>query len=350
MLRGMPPATFAERRRLAGRIFTGALIFNIALTVFWLVVLVTGKDAIFFRTSAVTLEAVGRVLMGVAIFYGVWGFIWYGVKTALLKYVAGFSKAERRAAFSSRMSEPYDVADLLTRHSERRIRVIDMIGRRGRFITLAMGAFFYLYSQIATNRPETFALGFLQENLLDAVLTSWIFLAFYYSDGFLAAAFYGPQSRIMDGVLARANCLLITTLWTVFKFIFVPIGAQLGKVFPPGQFAVVFAMIWGSYIVADAMAEIGGASFGRQKLRVRGVGDINRKSIGGTVSAFVGCLVFCVAIVVSNGLPAPWLALSLVIALSNTLLELFSPRGTDDLVMATGNALICLAFGMFVLR
>jgi hypothetical protein len=24
------------------------------------------------------------------------------------------------------------------------------------------------------------------------------------SDGFLAAAFYGPQSRIMDGVLARA--------------------------------------------------------------------------------------------------------------------------------------------------
>jgi hypothetical protein len=34
--------------------------------------------------------------------------------------------------------------------------------------------------------------------------------------------------------------------------------------------------------------------------------------------------------------------------LSNTALELFSPRGTDDFFMATGNAVICLAFGLLV--
>jgi dolichol kinase len=82
---------------------------------------------------------------------------------------------------------------------------------------------------------------------------------------------------------------------------------------------------------------------------VRGIGDVNRKSIGGTVSGFVGALVFCLWIVIGQGLPPGWIALAIVIAISNTALELFSPRGTDDFFMATGNALICLVFGMFVL-
>ena len=47
----------------------------------------------------------------------------------------------------------------------------------------------------------------------------------------------------------------------------------------------------------------------------------------------------------AHGLGTPWLVLSLVLAISNTLLELYSPRGTDDFTMATANALICWAFG-----
>jgi hypothetical protein len=243
------------------------------------------------------------------------------------------------------MTEPFDVGVFVARHSERRIRIIDMIGRRGRFITLAMAGFYYLYRSVQADPTPAFATGFMKDNLFDAVVTSWIFLAFYYSNGFLAAAFYGPQSRVMDGVLARANCLLITTLWTVFKFVLVPIGGQLAAVFAPGEFAVLFALIWGSYIVTDALSEIGGSLFGRQTIRVRGIGDINRKSIGGTVTGFAGGLVFCIGIVLAHQLPAPWIALAVVIAISNTLLELFSPRGTDDVTMATANALICWGFG-----
>ncbi len=336
------------RRRVADRIFKGALLFNAALTVFWLVVYLTGTDAVFFGSSAVDAQAVMRVLSVVGIFYVAWGFVWYGIKTLLLKYVVGFSKAERREAFSSRMSAPYDVAALVARYSERRIRIVDMIGRRGRFITLFAVGFYYLYARIATERPDTFATAFLQDNLFDAVATNWIFLAFYYRNGFLAAAFYGPQSRVMDGTLARANCLLITTLWTVFKFVMVPIGRQLAAVYPPEQFVVIFAVIWGSYFVTDALSEIGGALFGRQSIRVRGIGDVNRKSIGGTVTGFAGGLIFCTAIVLANALPVSWLLLALVIAVSNTVLELYSPRGTDDFTMATANALICLAFGAVV--
>ena len=333
------------RRRTADRIFRGALAFNAALTLYWLVAAVSGRGALFFQDLGLGWHTLGPVAGGILFFYVLWGFIWYGIKTALLKYWAGFSKEERRQAFSSRMDAPFDVSLFVSRHSERRIRIIDMIGRRGRFITLVMAGFYYLYQAIAAEPTPKFATIFLKDNLLDAVITSWIFLGFYYANGFLAAAFYGPQSRIMDGVLARANCLLITTLWTAFKFVMVPLGARLAIVYPPSQFATVFALIWGSYVVTDALSEIGGSLFGRQTLRVWGIGDVNRKSIGGTVTGFVGALAFCLWIVLSTGLPAPWIALAVTISVSSTVLELFSPRGTDDFTMATANALICLAFG-----
>jgi hypothetical protein len=341
----LPQADFIARRRTADRIFRGALIFNSALTLFWGAMLVLGGNSYFFTSYDASWQGLGRILSGIMFFYVVWGFIWYGVKTLLLEHLAGFSKDERRESFSSRMRKPFDVSEYVRRHSERRIRIVDMIGRRGRFITLALAGFFYLYSRLATDPSAHFATGFLQDNLFDAVVTSWIFLAFYYSDGFLAAAFYGPQSRVMDGVLARANCLLITTLWTLFKFVLVPLGAALASIYRPDEFPLIFALIWGSYIVTDASTEIGGALFGKQTLRVWGIGDVNRKSIGGTVSGFLAGLVFCLWIVVGRGLPLPWIGLAVAIAVSNTVLELFSPRGTDDVTMATSNALVCWAFG-----
>lgn len=344
------PLPLDKRRQTADRIFRGALIFNSALTAFWLFAVVTQRPIPFFGSYNIDRESLSTVAGGLLFFYVTWGFIWYGVKALLLSKLVGFSGAEIRQAFSSRMNAPYEVSGLLAKYSERRIRIVDMIGRRGRFITLAAAGFFYLYHSVQTEQPATFANAFLRDNLFDAVVQSWVFLGFYYANGFVAAAFYGPQSRVMDGVLARANCLLITTLWTAFKFVMVPIGARLATVFQPSEFAVVFALIWGSYIAADAMAEIGGSLFGKQTIRVWGIGDINRKSWGGTVSAFAGSLAICLWAVTANGLPAPWIGLAVVISISNALLELCSPRGTDDFVMATANALICLAFGVLIVR
>jgi len=341
--------TFADRRRTADRIFYGAFAFNAALTIFWLVSLATGRDSPFFRTITVTRESLMRVAFGVLVFNVLWGLIWYGVKALLLNKFVGFSKAERRQAFSSRMDVPFEVSDLVARYSERRIRIADMVGRRGRFVMLGMAGFFYVYTLMSQKPSADFATLFLQDNLFDGVITGWIFLAFYYANGWVGASFYGPQSRVMDGVLARANCLLITTLWAAFKFVMLPIGVQLARVFKPGDFAVVFGLIWGSYLVTDALAEIGGSLFGKQRLRVWGIGDVNRKSIGGTLSGFAGALVFCAWLVIAHGLPSAWLGLAIALAISNTLLELFSPRGTDDFFMATGNALICWAFGAWML-
>jgi hypothetical protein len=340
--------SFEARRRTADRVFRGALIFNALLTVFWLVGLVTGRGNVFFAESRVSLAGIGQVLGGVLFFYVIWGFIWYGVKTLLLKYFVGFSKEDRRRAFSSRMSAPYEVGELVQRYSERRIRIADMVGRRGRFITLATAGLYYLYWTIKADPTDNFASLFLAQNLFDAILTNWIFLSFFYSNGVLAAAFYGPQSRVMDGVLARANCVLITTLWAAFKFAMLPIGSGLAAVYSREEFALVFALIWGGYVVTDALAEIGGSLFGKQRIRVWGIGDVNRKSVGGLVSGLAGALVFCIGMVVSYGLPAPWIGLAVAVAVSSSVLELVSPRGTDDFTMATANALICLGFGMVV--
>ena len=186
--------------------------------------------------------------------------------------------------------------------------------------------------------------------LFDAIATNWILLAFFYGNGVLAAAFYGPQSRIMDGVLGRANCLLIMTLWTAFKFVMVPLSLLLARYYPPEQFAVVFGLIWLSYITTDAFAEIFGSLFGKQTIKVWGVGDVNRKSVVGVVAGFSGALAVNLALVGANGLfIGPWIALAFVIALSNCLVELYSPRGTDDFTMATTNALLCVAFGAWVI-
>ena len=340
-------ATAESRRKTADLIYRGALAFNGALSVFWLATFF-GGGSFFFRDYSVNWDTARRVFFGVMFLYVIWGVIWWAIKGALLRYFVGFTKQERRDAFSSRMDRPYDVSDLVARHSERRIRITDMIGRRGRFLTLAASAIYYLALDVAREQKSDFASAFLQDNLLDGLLTSWIFLAFYRVNGLLAAFFYGPQSRVMDGVLARANCLLITMLWTAFKFVMVPIGFQLAAVFPREEFAPVFALIWGSYLATDGCAEIFGSLFGKQQIRVWGIGDVNRKSVTGIVAGFLAALILCVWIVTAHGLGTPWLALSLVLAISNTVFELYSPRGTDDFTMATANALICWAFGAWL--
>ena len=133
----------ADRRRTADRIFRGALAFNTLLTLFWGFMMVTRHDALIFHQYAIDRTAMAGIFFSLIFFYVIWGYIWYAVKNALLKCFVGFTKEERRQAFSSRMDAPFDVAAIVTRYSERRIRITDMIGRRGRFITLAMAGFYY---------------------------------------------------------------------------------------------------------------------------------------------------------------------------------------------------------------
>jgi len=338
-----------DRRPLADRIFRIALAVNLALTVLGLVAVFTGYGVGLAGKFEFTIGTAWRLVFAIGFFNLFWALVWYGIKNLLLRFFVGMNRDDRRKVFSSRMAEPFNLPDLLNRYSERRIRIADMIGRRGRFITLAAAMFFYFYADIAANHTTTFATAYSQQIVLDAAIVCWLFLAFYYSNGFIAATLFGGQTRIMDGTLARANFMLILTLWGLFKFTFVPIGAQLQTLYAPQHFVVLFSLIWGTYLVVDTLAEVGGSLYGAQKIPVRGIGDVNRKSVGGTVTGLVGGLVFSVGIVLLNELPAMFVVLAVAVSVASSALELLSPRGTDDYAMATGNALICWAFGAWVL-
>jgi hypothetical protein len=342
-----PVATADERRRTVDRVFRGALVFNSALTVYWLFLLATGGSSVFFQDYRADVKHLGATLIYLLFYFVSGGIVWLGIKTLLLTYVVGFSKEDRRRAFSSRLDGRFEVADFTSRYSERRIRIADMVGRRGRVFMMGL-SFLAIYANLASEPAARFATGFLTDNLADAVMMSWIFVGVYYVNGPMAAVVYGPQSRVMDGVRARANCLLNVTLWAAFKFVLVPIGTRIAAIYPPHEFAPLFALIWGSYIVSDAFSEIIGSLFGKQKLRVWGMGDVNRKSVAGTVACFASSLLFCLWVVSANGLAAPWIALAVLISFSNTAFELFSPRGTDDFTMTVANALICWAFGAWL--
>jgi len=337
-----------DRQRLADGIFRIAVAVNAALTLFCLVAMFSGfgtRIAGDFRFDTRTLAT----LFFAFLFFNVlWALIWFGVKNLLLKYFVGMSHEDRRTVFSSRMSQPFELDGLLRKYSERRIRISDMIGRRGRFITLAGTMCFFLYAQLASGKSDNFATAFMSQSLFDQVVTNWVFLACFYANGFVGATMFGAQTRIMDGTLGRANCMAIVTLWALFKFVLIPIGAELATLYPREQFALLFALIWATYIVVDTFAEVGGSLYGTMKIRVRGVGDVNRKSFAGTFTGLAAGLAFSVGIVMLNGLSGAYLALAVTVAVSSTALELFSPRGTDDFTMATGNALICWAFGAWV--
>lgn len=343
-------AAWEAYRRQADRYFRGALGLTAAITAVWLFFVVTGRDGgPAFKGYQLSLEAVARVAVGLSIMTVVWGWLWYGVKLLLLRKLAGLSKEETRAVFRSRMAEPFDLGALLQRHSERRVRIADMIGRRGRFFIIGMTGFGYVYSRVALAPTADFLFMGLQESLFDAIAYNWLMLGFYYSDGFLGRVAYGAQARVMDGTLGRANCLVITMLWSVFKFLMVPLGFQLASVFPPTTYATLFAFVWLSYLGGDGLSEIVGQTLGKQKLRVWGVGEVNRKSVAGTWACFLGSLAICLWLVSANGLGIAWAGLAVAVSLSNTAFELFSPRGTDDFTMATANALVCWAFGSLVL-
>ena len=342
-----PEDHWEATRRQSDRLFRGALALTAAITVVWLALLLTGRGSAVLGRPLDPM-APARVLVGFLFIGVLWGWLWYGIKRLLLRKLVGLSREETDATFLSRVRRPFDLGTLLQSRSERRVRIADMIGRRGRYVTIGLLGYFYVYSRIAVEPRADFLVMGLQESLFDALAYSWLMLAVYYSDGFLGRVAYGAQTRIMDGVLGRANCVVIMTLWCLFKFIMVPLGAELASTFPPHTYAALFAIVWISYLGSDALSEIVGSLWGKQRLRVWGVGEVNRKSVAGTAACFLGSLAICLWLVRANSLGLPWVGLAVAVSVSNTAFELFSPRGTDDFTMATGNALLCWAFGRLV--
>lgn len=342
-LRAKPPHVVAA-------VTTYRLVFAYltVMTLVWLFLNVTGANGgVFFKNYRVTGELIVGLLIFFLVFWIGWSWLFYRLKRYLLKR-AGLGEPELRAVFSNRLAG-FDLESLIAPYSERRIRIADMVARRGRTIAGVFMGFYFMYKGLGEKpTAESMAFG-LESNLLEGMVFAWWGVITFHSNGILGRIHYGAQARVMDGVLGRANALCIGTLWHAFKFAMIPLGFALAKVFPPATYAPVFGLIWFSYLSCDFASEIFGALFGKQTIRVWGLGDVNRKSVQGTVAGLVAALLVNTAVVFANGLPPGWFGLAAALALTSTALELWSPRATDDFTMATGNALVCWAFGAWLL-
>jgi hypothetical protein len=339
--------TQRSRLRVAHWTFQACLAYTILATGVWLVFMLFGLDGgSILGSCRVGFGQVVRCAISFTLFWMVWSYGFHWLKYALLRR-AGFSKEELRSLFGSRL-HGFNLERVLEQHSERTIRIIDMIGRRGRNLLLMIVGFALVYSRIRDNpHPEDLAVG-LNASFFDALVMSWWTLLTFHNDGVPGHMAYGAQARILDGVQGRANALCIMTLWNGFKFVMIPLGMCLAIFYSPKDYVVLFSFIWLSYGIADFASEIIGSLWGRHDIHVWGLGDIKRKSWQGVIAAFVCTLIANMAIVYFGNLSLPWAMLGIVLAFVNPLVELFSPRGTDDFTMATTNALICLAFGWLV--
>jgi hypothetical protein len=345
----LPPNAHQPHVRAAVTTYRVVLAYMAAMTLVWLFLNLTGTDGgVFFKNYAVTGELIAGLIIGFLVFWIGWSWLFYRLKRRLLMK-AGFDESQLEMVFRNRLSG-FDLQSLLSTHSERRIRIIDMVARRGRTIAAVFMGFYFMYKGLG-EKPTAESLAFgLESNLLEGLVFAWCGVITFHSNGILGRIHYGAQARVMDGVLGRANALCIGTLWHAFKFAMIPLGLALAKVYPPSSYAAVFALIWFSYLSCDFASEIFGALFGKQTIAVWGLGDVNRKSILGTVAGLLAALLVNSAIVFTNGLPPGWYGLAATLALTSTALELWSPRGTDDFTMATGNALVCWAFGAWLLQ
>ena len=99
------PVAAAPPRALADRIFRIAIAVNLALTAFALLAIFTGFGVGIAGKFEFDGQSAARILISLIFFNGIWALIWYGVKNLLLAKFVRMSREDRRAVFSSRMSQ-----------------------------------------------------------------------------------------------------------------------------------------------------------------------------------------------------------------------------------------------------
>ena len=174
--------------RTARLVFRGALAYTAALTLFWVVLMVVRPARVpIFRTYRPELQSLVGLVFYFVIFMLLWGYIWYDVRLFFLRRLVKMSDEDAREVFNSRMRKPFDLGRYRSLYDERKIRITDMIGRRGRFVALAMLLFMGNYANIAKTQDASQLTAWMADNLFGTLAQNWLTLAFFYSDGFLGA-------------------------------------------------------------------------------------------------------------------------------------------------------------------
>jgi dolichol kinase len=246
---------------------------------------------------------------------------------------------ERKLIFSNRRKH-FELQYFVDKYGDRNLRIVDGLSRKLLHISTGCWrlAIFYLIL------PDT--LLSLKVTILFQVIAIFLFILSYNSNKIfgLAGILYGATSRIRDGIYGRKNIFLAQFSFLILFPLFLLQNTAINNLADSHYLLLFPSLVFLPITIGDALGEIIGTIWGKQKLRVWGVGEINRKSLLGSACVFLGSLLPLLFIVSCNGLPWEWLLMCLSIALMTTIVELVSPRGTDNFFIPLGNTLVCIGF------
>ncbi len=247
--------------------------------------------------------------------------------------------AERRLIFSNRKKH-FELKYFIDKYGDINLRIVDGLSRKLLHITAGFWQLIILNLVVKDSHIA------LATTLTYQIIMVFLSLVSYSSNKIvgLAGLLYGASSRIRDGVYGRKNLLVARfSFLNLLPLLFIDSLAR-NQVSDPTNLTFFSFFVFLPLTIGDALGEIIGTIWGKQKLWVWGVGEINRKSLLGTGSVFFGSLLPLLLIVFYNGFSWEWYLMCLSIALTTTIVELIAPRGTDNFFIPLGNALVSLMF------
>ena len=251
----------------------------------------------------------------------------------------GMSLVECRSVFSNRKNN-FSLSNLIAKYGDRSLRIVDGLPRKLSHFTVGFWQIFIFNFFIQDTYIGLIGTLSYQIILLSLYVISYSSNKVYGLSGIL----YGSDARIRDGIYGRKNALVVKLAFlNLLPLYFIEYLAR-DNLADSANLLLFPSFVFLPLTIGDALGEIIGATWGKQKLRVWGIGEINRKSVLGTISVFLGSLLPLMWVVAFKGLSLPWWLLCWAVAIATTVVELVSPRGTDNFFIPLGNAMVCLVF------
>lgn len=259
---------------------------------------------------------------------------WHWLKRARV------SLDDRVAIFSNR-KRGFSLSKLLEKYSERQLMIIDGVCRK--LMHSISGLILITVITYFMDNPMQSAEIFIARNIF--LLT--VFAIFRNSNELIGfgGVIFGGCARIRDGVFARKNLMIVASVLVVMGcwslgmvYYLVNAGVSIANTY------LLYRIIFLPMMVGDALGEIMGSLFGKQTIKVRGVGEINKKSWVGTLAIFLGSAASLLILLGFHEVADKWYGLIAVVTLSSTVVELLSPRSTDNFFVPATNSIICVIF------
>jgi dolichol kinase len=225
----------------------------------------------------------------------------------------------------------FNIDEFTEKYSKFHLKIIDGLCRKSNHIFTSIFNLLFITSWV---EDETLK---YQSAVLAQVINITVSYLTLDSNNIISYPLYGSSSRIRDGKLGRLNlfivrCASLATIISVGSFMIF-----YRPLFTDDERNLLIGIIYIPTALGDAAGEIFGSLFGKHEFKVYGLGEINKKSIEGTLAVFLFSFVPMCLITSIRG--ESFYILSLIISLQSTFLELVSFRSTDNFILPVGNVL-----------